>query len=232
MTHGQSLAQMTQATHQSITARLNEVLAADHVHGPRETQRCTDAFLAATSRHLAAVDEVLLPPVRSTVPQGDQLVREYLRVARRLESDLSLLKARLYGEAHSVRLSWSDLVHTTQANLSRHDSLETELVDQLLVHGRSEELDELAQQVFRGELRAPTRPHPHIPHTGRFGVVARRLWALADRFWDSAQGRMVPEPVRPTPHRHDSLLAQYMVADPHFDDRAALMEHRHRHPEA
>ena len=59
--------------------------------------------------------------------------------------------------------------------------------------------------------------------------MARRIWALADRFWDAAEGRVIPDPVHPAPHRHDSLLAQYLVADPKFDTDATIVEHRHRH---
>ena len=53
---------------------------------------------------------------------------------------------------------------------------------------------------------------------------------VADRFWDAAEGRVIPEPVHPAPHRHDSLMAQYLVADPKFDADATIMEHRKRHP--
>jgi hypothetical protein len=82
--------------------------------------------------------------------------------------------------------------------------------------------------VFDAETRGPTRPHPYLPHTGFVSLVARRLWAMADRFWDSAEGRVIPQPVRPVPHRHDSLVSQYLVGDPHFDGSAAFMEHRRR----
>ena len=56
------------------------------------------------------------------------------------------------------------------------------------------------------------------------------MWALADRFWDTAEGRVIPEPVHAatTPPR-DDLLAQYLVADPKFDTDATIMEHHHRH---
>ena len=67
-----------------------------------------------------------------------------------------------------------------------------------------------------------------MTHTGMAGTVARRVFAVADRFWDTAEGRVVPEPVRPPPRRHDSLLAQYLVADPLLDHDAKVMEH-HRH---
>ena len=66
----------------------------------------------------------------------------------------------------------------------------------------------------------------HDADTARSRNSAR---ALADRFWDAAEGRVIPEPVRPRPHKHDSLMAQYLVADPKFDDHASLLEHHHRH---
>jgi hypothetical protein len=46
--------------------------------------------------------------------------------------------------------------------------------------------------------------------------VARSLWAKADRFWDAAEGRIVPEPDHPH-HKPPGLLAQYVLADPRFD---------------
>lgn len=232
MTHAESLAQTIQATHESIGQRLAEVRAADDGRGARETNRCVDAFVAATSRHLAAVDEVLVPAVRAKAAKGDRDVAHYLAAARTLESDLCALKAKLYGEAHAVRLPWALLLSETQEDLSRHDRLEDVLAARVLtlVPG-GPDVDDLAEELYHAELRAPTRPHPYLPHTGGLGRVARRLWAVADRFWDGAQGRMVPEPKRPPHHSHDSLIAQYLVADPHFDGTAVLMEHRHRHGE-
>jgi len=87
----------------------------------------------------------------------------------------------------------------------------------------------LARQVFVAEIHGPTRPHPNTPHTGLLGLGARRIWAMADRFWDNAEGRVIPEPIRPSPHRHDSLLAQYLVGDPQFQADATIVRHRHRH---
>lgn len=232
MTHAQSLTRTIQATHESIGQRLTEVRSADDGRGARETNRRVDAFVAATSRHLAAVDEVLVPAVRAKAMKGDREVAQYLAAARALESDLCALKAKLYGEAHAVRLPWTLLLSETQEDLSRHDELEDGLAARVLtLVPDGQDVDDLAEELYHAELRAPTRPHPYLPHTGGLGRVARRLWAVADRFWDGAQGRMVPEPKRPPHHRHDSLIAQYLVADPHFDGTAVLMEHHHRHGE-
>ena len=103
------------------------------------------------------------------------------------------------------------------------------MVGELISHGDPVTVDGLARRIFDAETHGPTRPHPRSPHTGMLGLVARRVWALADRFWDTAEGRVIPDPVHPAPHRHDSLIAQYLVADPKFDAKATIVDHRH-HP--
>lgn len=233
MTHGDSLALTVQATHRALEERLGDALAPHHdPQRPRDSYATIDAFLAATSRHLAAVEAVLLPSARRAVSDGEVLVHEYLQVARRLEHALSMLKARLYGEAHAIHLSWPQVWAAVQRELSAHNRLEWGLIEALIRYDDPADLDGLARRVFESESRGPTRPHPNLPHSWLFSLVARRLWAVADRFWDSAEGRVIPEPVRPVPHRHDSLLAQYLVADPQFDDTASLTKRRQRPPKA
>lgn len=230
MTHGDSLARTVEATQRSLDERLGEVLAPHRdPHRPRDTFAATDAFLAATSRHLSAVEAVLVEQVRHTVPDADGLVHDYLLAARDLEHTMFLVKGRLYGEAHAIHLDWAQLWVRVQAQLADHNRLETRLVEELVRHGDPDLVDGLARRVFDAETHAPTRPHPMLPHVGLLGRLSRRIWAVADRFWDIAEGRVIPAPVRPRPHRHDSLVAQYLVADPQFDDQAHLLDHHHRH---
>ena len=119
MTHGDSLLLTIEATQRSLEQRLHEAVAPHHDPArPRDTYAATDAFLAATSRHLAAVEAVLLDPVRHAVPEGETLVRGYLELVRGLEHTLALLKARLYGEAHAIHLDWAQLWVRVQAQLA------------------------------------------------------------------------------------------------------------------
>lgn len=229
MTHGESLVLTVEATQRALDQRLGAVLASHNDRlRPRDVHAATDAFLAATSRHLAAVQAVVLGDVRRAVPDGEAVVHAYLEVSRDLEQTLSLIKARLYGEAHAIHLSWSELWRRAGSQLAEHNRLETDLVDALVRHGDPEEVDGLARKVFDAESRGPTRPHPVLPHTGLLSLVTRKVWAVADRFWDAVEGRVIPDPVRPRRHRHDSLLAQYLVADPKFDDHATVIEHRRK----
>lgn len=217
------------ATQQSLEERLREATGRTTVRGkPRDTYARTDAFLAATSRHLAAVDEVLLPIVRKRLPDGPDRVHEYLQQARHLEVAMVLLKARLYGEAQTVRLPWPRVWRDVRTELEGHNEVERRMVSDLLPNLETEEHSALAHSVYRSEIKAPTRPHPFLPHTGFFGSVARKLWGTADRFWDAAQGRIVPDPVRPPSreHSHDSLMAQWLMAEPHFDQSATVIDHK------
>lgn len=229
MVHGESLAQTIEATQRSIEERLCEAMRPHREPGrPRDNYAATDTFLAATSRHLAAVEAVLLGPLRHGVPDGAGLCREYVLVARALERTLALMKARLYGNVHAAHLKWPQLWASARAELDGHNEVERRLVAELIKYGEATQLDGLARKIFDAETHGPTRPHPVLPHTGLSGLVARRIWAVADRFWDSAEGRVIPEPVHPARHRHDSLIAQYLVADPKFDADATILEHRPR----
>lgn len=230
MTRDDSLWASVQATHRSLEERLGEALAPHRdPRRPRDSYAATDTFLAVTSRHIAATETVLVPHLRAVVPDGGALARDYLDAARRLEQALWLLKARLYGEAHAVHLRWPDLWESAHARLSDHNRLEDRVVEEVRRHSDSPALEPLVSRLHGAETRAPSRPHPRLPHSGPLSPVARRIWAVADRFWDTVEARVVPAPVVPPPHRHESLLAQYLVADPMFVAQAKLVGYRGRH---
>lgn len=225
--HGESLAMAVEATQQALDQRLHAALGPHQdPHRPRDHYAATDTFVASASRHLAATEAVLVPQVRHTVPDGGELGHDYLAAARGLEHALVRIKGKLYGEAHLIHLTWPALWADALARLDEHNRWETRVVEAVLRHGDPASVDGLARRLFDVEAHGPTRPHPRTPHTGLLGVAARRMWALADRFWDAAEGRVIPEPVHPRARRHDSLLAQYLVADPRFDASASIVAHR------
>lgn len=218
------------ATQQSLRQRLDEATRMTaHGTDPRARQASIDAFAAATSRHLAAVEDVLLPETHRRLGAGDSHIEAYLPAARDLERALVRLKARLYGEQHVAHLPWPEVWHEVRSRLSRHNEAERALVAQLATFLTAGEAGAFADRVYRAEVKAPTRAHPYIPHTGLLGHLARRVWSLADRFWDTAEGRVLPMPVRPHPrdHSHDSLLSQYVTGEPRLDADAPLLGPRH-----
>jgi hypothetical protein len=230
--HVNRLVVTVEATHQSLQERIEAATgSAVRRPPPRHGRARTDAFLAATSRHLAAVDEALLPVLRRRLPDGEKRVKAYLHQARRLELALATLKARLYGAVAASHIPWEEVWDDARRELTRHNDMERELVDDLVLATDHDVHDELADRLYRAELRAPTRAHPYLPHRGALGLAARRVWAVADRFWDTAEDRMVPQPVRPPSkeHAHDSLMAQYLTGEPRFEaDAPVFAHHRQR----
>jgi hypothetical protein len=185
------------ATHAVLTERLRSASAAlVTASGRRDVYQLTDTFLASTSRHLAAVNAVLVPAAKKHLPDGTARARAVVRQCRRLEHALAQTKARLYGESHAIHRPWAEVWDNVGSEFEANIALERSLVDDLIGRLDPPALDRLATRVYRTELRSPTRPHPYTPHTGLSGRISRRVWSSADRFWDVAEGRMIPEPVR------------------------------------
>jgi hypothetical protein len=211
-------------------SRLEDVLADEHAYirtlatraerthptddEPRLHFRLTDTFSAVLCQHLAAVDDVLLPRARKELSDGHAKVHDYVRHARGLEHTLHLLKAKLYGDAAALHWTLEGVWDGVDDWLDDHIAHEQMLVHALAECLTPEEEHHLAAKLTASEERAPTRPHPYTPHTGVLGRIAHRLWARADRFWDDAEGRIVPRRRRwGSPHR-DSLLSRYFTGMP------------------
>ncbi|MGZ4436521.1 MAG: hypothetical protein ACXVXB_10680 [Nocardioidaceae bacterium] len=225
MAHDDYLRVTVEATLASLDERCESLFTSD----VREVHARADAFVAATGRHLGAVAEVLLPMTARHPPAQGEPLPSYLDAARHLERVLVELKGKTYGEQHTAHLPWAQVRADVRGALDRYHLAERGLVDRVSASLPADALGEVAASLFHAEVKAPTRPHPYLPHSGRAGHLARRFAAVADHFWDAAQARIIPGPVVPPHKRHDSLVAQYMCADPHFDVTATLLEH-HRLP--
>jgi len=227
-----SLVVTVEATHRSLEQRLAEVVSTLKRDGrAREAYARTDAFMAAASRHLGAAEEVLVPQVCSRLDDGAQVAKEYLVAARRLEASVARLRGRLYGELHAAYLPWNEVWGDLRRCLAQHNDAERRMVERLTEAMEPRDADDLAARVYRAELKAPTRAHPYLPHKGAAGVAARRIWAVADRFWAAAQNRSVPPPIRPRSRQrdHESLMSQFFTGEPTFDPEAPVMRHGDRH---
>ena len=204
-------------------ARVEELLAtlsAEHPTNaePRRILELADTFMATTSRHLAAVDEALLPVARKRLPEGHGLIAGYVAQARELELTLHAVKASIYGDVNARRLHADTLLEQARQLLAEHHERESVLVDGVIESLSDDDLNELAERLRRTEEHAPTRPHPYTPHTGLLGRAVSRVWSVVDGFWDSAEGRVIPHRARPPHPRRDSLLTRYMLGAPRFED--------------
>ena len=207
-------------THEQMDERLEVARLTEMPPGrPREGRERMDAFLATTSKHLHAVDAVLLRPARREVEDGAALVHDYLRSAKDLEVLLAHVKAHEYGSVYETSVSWPQVWSDVDDVLRRHHEREDELADRLTASLADADIERLAQRLHDAELVAPSRPHPYTPHTGVLGQVARKVMHTADRFWDTVEGRMVPEPP-PEKKKPPGRVAQYFLADPRFDEES------------
>lgn len=218
MTHHDTLVSGLATTHAVLRHRLDQAATShpdtDPTH-PRDQYPATDTFLASTSRHLAAVTSVLLPAARRRLPDGRERAREFVQECRRLEVALNSVKAKLYGSTYAVRRTWTSIWSDVRRELDVVCELERALATDLAAHHRDDDPD-WAQLLYGAELKAPTRPHPYLPHQGVSGRTARVVARGVDRFWDTAEGRMMPEPVHHHERRDQGPITQYLLADPHL----------------
>jgi hypothetical protein len=205
--------------HARIDALLS-TLSAEHPTNaePRRILEIADTFMATTSRHLAAIDERLLPVARRQLPDGHHLIVGYVAQARELEQTLHAVKASIYGDVNARRLHAETLLEEARRLLAEHHERESVLVDGVIEALSDYDLRELAERLHHTEEHAPTRPHPYTPHTGLLGLAVSRVWSVVDGFWDSAEGRVIPHRIRPPHPRRDSLLTRYMLGAPRFED--------------
>lgn len=213
-----NLVDSTEQTHRTLSALLDAAAAMENVPGePRKGFEHTDVFLAATSRHLNAVEAVLLPAAHKHVPDGSDAVHAYVRACKELETALVTAKAREYGSAYAANRHWADIWAAVRDRMDRLREVERDLVDRLSDTLDQPGLGELTERLHRAERDAPSRPHPHAPHLGLRGRLARRALHTVDAFWDTAEGRMIPEQPRPE-RKKPGLMEQYLLADPRFDE--------------
>ncbi len=203
-------------THNVLRQRLREASAGvGSGASPRDVQQMTDTFMASTCRHLCAANAVLVPAARQWLPDGSDLTRDFGRQCRQLEQALRRAKGKVYGQAQTVHLSWSSVWSSVRTEFDTTVTTERQIADALVTSLDPRAADALASRLYRLEVTAPTRPHPHAPRSGMAGKLARRMWSRADRMWDSMEGRVLPQPVQPrvdrTPH---GLLTQYLMGNP------------------
>jgi len=218
MTTTTALQETLQHKHEELSGRL---AAARTMTGRPELSRrgCPpiDLFLAGTSKHLHAIDAVMLPEVRSRCDDGSALVRDYLTNARQLEVVLAHVKAHEFGSSWETHFDWEKVWGDVDRTMAAEWEIEHRMADILVAQLPDEEVGDLAERLETTEERAPTRPHPYLPHTGAAGRVARGMMRIADSFWDAVEGRFVPETERKR-RKRPGLIGQYLLADPRWDD--------------
>jgi len=217
------LSRSVQRTHDALAGEL-EVLRTqfgppgehEELEGPHRGYQPIDEFVTTASRHLHAVNEVLVPPARKELPDGKQVAHDYHDSMRVLEVVLAHVKAHEYGSVYEKRIAWPAVWSEVGTALGALRAREEELAERLTDLLDDSEVDSLAEQLDGVEPGEPSRPHPYLPHSGVMGSVARGVAKRTDRAWDHAEGRPLSWPSRGAKKR-PGLLGQYLMGDPRFD---------------
>ena len=169
------LCRSVEHTHQNLATRLEGArTTSPTLAQPRKPYEDIDTFLAMASKHLGAVDAVLLPEVRKHVPEGGHLVHDYVHAEKELEIALAHVKARAYGSTYEAGHAWEEVWSDVDATLAGHRGAELALAGALTEALPPGELDDVTERLQNAESSAPTRPHPYAPHTGMAGSVSRK----------------------------------------------------------
>ncbi|GAA1509769.1 hypothetical protein [Nocardioides humi] len=191
-----SLASMIEDHLSTLHERLAQAVSRPQAHRPGDRRACTDDFLVATTQHLSAVTDIVLPAVRRHLPDSRDVSREFLRAAKRLERALVIAKAKQYGQAQNIGRAWDQVWGMVHDDLDAVAVLERDLATRLSASLPQTEMQRLGDLLAATALRSPTRPHPHLPHRGVAGKVVRSVWSRADRVWDEFEGR-ITQPLTP-----------------------------------
>ncbi|HET6817236.1 MAG TPA: hypothetical protein VFH66_08445 [Mycobacteriales bacterium] len=170
------------------------------------------------SAHLAAAARTLRPAASRRLQEPAAFLREVTRRDVELERMLRIAERRHSGDALAAGLDTERLRGSLLERLEAHAETEHERLAALSEVLTVDEERALAASYLDVLLKAPTRPHPHLPHDGVVGAIAFRVEAVRDRLLDTMDGRHVPLPRTHreprTPGRWGSYLLGQMQSAP------------------
>jgi len=158
-----------------------------------ETGRPLDAVVWL-SAHLAAVAHTIRPVASRRLGEPAAALRDITRRDVELERMLRIAERRHSGDALAAGLDTEQLRLSMLERLHAHAETEHARLAALSEALSVEEERSLAEAYLDALVKAPTRPHPHLPHHGVVGAIAYRVEAVRDHLLDTMDGRHVPLP--------------------------------------
>jgi hemerythrin superfamily protein len=144
-----------------------------------------DTVIAEVMRHAVAEEMYVYPAVEEHVPDGAEAVAH-----DKQEHDeiVDLMKQLEDVDASDTR--FMELVRQLASQLSHHASdEESDQFPVLRAHIPRDTLIELGAKVEKAKKLAPTRPHPHAPHSELFHKTVGPGVGMVDRLRDKLSGR-------------------------------------------
>ena len=163
------------------------------------------------SAHLTAMEHVVYPFVRATLPTSRTELDQQRRLTRRMQGALRSLEQRWSGDGLAPAGSSDQLRSQLTVMLAEHEQGEEALLARLLDTISDEAALTLAESYGHAIGHGPTRPHPHGPHRGKLGRVTYALDAARDHILDVLDSRHVPLPRTAQPHRQVGRWGRYVL---------------------
>ncbi|MEX5303466.1 hemerythrin domain-containing protein [Kocuria sabuli] len=188
---------MTDTTTDGRGTDVVDILTADHrdmlelIGRIKETPEAdrrrdlADTLIAEVMRHAVAEEMYVYPAVEEHVPNGAEEVEhdkkehdEIVQVMKRLE------------DADASGPGFLELVGELEAQLRHHiDDEESDQFPKLRAGIPADQLVDLGEKVQTAKKLAPTRPHPHAPHSELFHKTVGPGVGMIDRLRDKLTGR-------------------------------------------
>lgn len=188
---------MTDTTTDGRGTDVVDILTADHrdmleligrIKDTPEADRrrdLADTVIAEVMRHAVAEEMYVYPAVEEHVPNGAEEVEhdkkehdEIVQVMKRLE------------DADASGPVFLQLVGELEAQLRHHiDDEESDQFPKLRAGIPADQLVALGEKVQTAKKLAPTRPHPHAPHSELFHKTVGPGVGMIDRLRDRLTGR-------------------------------------------
>lgn len=144
-----------------------------------------DTVIAEVMRHAVAEEMYVYPVVEKHVPDGTEEVEH----DKREHAELVELMKRLEG-VEPAEDRFIELVRELDGKLRHHaHDEESEQFPKLRAHIPHDALVELGHKVEAAKKLAPTRPHPHAPHSELFHKTVGVGVGMVDRLRDRLTGR-------------------------------------------
>jgi hypothetical protein len=206
---GDSLTSLPDEDHARIDQAWQRV-DATRDQGTQEVLDAYEQLIAELTRHLFAMEVVLLPVAAQQLGRGTRELATQVTRMRQLEAIQQLIDERLRG--------WGDppeAVEGFRRQLSEltadHRLAEERILSELDAALTGDERSRLAERLRFAMLHAPTRPHPHAIRRIVVTGWLYRVVAVWDKVLDVMDSRVVP-PLRSVPRRAvDSLLDGYIL---------------------
>jgi hypothetical protein len=168
--------------HQEMVALIGQI---ESTSDPTQRRDLADTVIAEVMRHAVAEEMFVYPAVEEHVPNGAKEVEHDKK-----EHDEIVRLMKQVEDVDAADPEFMVLIRELEAKLRHHaQDEESEQFPQLRAHIPAEKLVDLGKKVQNAKKLAPTRPHPHAPHSELFHKTVGPGVGMVDRLRDKLTGR-------------------------------------------